>query len=107
MYQKINEKNFYGFASKPNVLIKFGATWCGPCKTADKILEEIGRENPDAVIVGVDVDESQSLAASLNITQVPFYVRMQNGKIVDKLYGLQAKSKCLELITEPEEKTNT
>lgn len=93
MYKKITEKEFYGFAEKPVVLIKFGATWCGPCKMADKILEEIGTEFPEAEIVSIDVDENPTLAGALNITSVPFCVRMENGKITEKAHGMQTKSK--------------
>jgi len=97
VYHKITEKEFYGFAEKPVVLIKFGATWCGPCKMADKILEQIAAEHPEAEIVSVDVDESPALAGALNITTVPFCVKMENGKIIDKAHGLQTKAKYMEM----------
>ena len=97
MYRKITEKEFYGFAEKPVVLIKFGATWCGPCKMADKILEQIGAEHHDAEIVSVDVDENPALASALNITTIPFAVRMENGKIIEQIHGLQTKAKYMQM----------
>ena len=41
------------------VLIDFWAEWCGPCKMIGPIIDEIGTEYQDRVVVGkVDVDNN-------------------------------------------------
>lgn len=44
------------------VIIKFGATWCGPCKRIKPVLDGFFLTSPDNVICcDVDVDESFDL----------------------------------------------
>ena len=40
------------------VLIKFFATWCGPCKKLQQNIEIVEKEFPDVVVVGIDVDDA-------------------------------------------------
>ena len=42
------------------VVVKFGATWCGPCVNLAPKLEQLASEyasNPNVVFASVDVDE--------------------------------------------------
>ena len=64
-------------------ITKFGATWCGPCKMADKILEKLKEECPEVEIVSIDVDADPDLASEQAITQVPTL-------IIDKCDGTPA-----------------
>ena len=43
------------------VLVKFGATWCGPCRATDAELTQLSQSGPWPV-VKIDVDEQPSLA---------------------------------------------
>ncbi len=44
------------------VIIKFGATWCGPCKKIKHVVDAFFATSPDNVICAdVDVDESFDL----------------------------------------------
>ena len=46
------------------VLIDFWAEWCGPCKMIGPIIDEIGKEYQDKVVVGkVDVDNNDETTA--------------------------------------------
>lgn len=60
--------------TKP-AMIDFYADWCGPCKTAGPILEEISKEYAGKItIYKVDTQVEQELAAVFGITGIPFFL---------------------------------
>ena len=61
------------------VLVMFGATWCGPCKTFKPKFQNISLENPDIVFAYCDVEETNALASELEIQSVPTVVSFFNG----------------------------
>ena len=79
-------------------LIKFGATWCGPCKLADKILEQVSADHPEAIIITVDVEECPQAATALGISNVPHNILSVNGNVEWAASGVQTKTKYLELL---------
>jgi len=78
---------------KPGVtMIKFGATWCGPCRTLAPTIVEIANEFAGkANVYDVDVDKEQMLAGEFGIRGVPATYFLKDGKIVNQLVGLQPK----------------
>jgi thioredoxin 1 len=63
------------------IIIKLGATWCGPCKKIAHVVEAFFSSTPDNVICAdIDVDESFDLYAYLKKT------RMVNGIPVMLVY---------------------
>ena len=61
------------------VIIMFGATWCGPCKTFKPKYQNLSLENPDIVFAYCDVEETSELAAELEIQSVPTVVGFFGG----------------------------
>jgi thioredoxin 1 len=48
------------------IIIKFGATWCGPCKTIDADVKDIFSKMPETVqCVMLDIDENPEIYAFL------------------------------------------
>jgi TonB family protein len=43
------------------VLLDFWTTWCGPCKEEIPVLEKLHRDNPDLMVLGVDVGEDAAI----------------------------------------------
>ena len=81
------------------VLVDFFATWCGPCKMAAPILEELAEEYKDKVVFGkVDVGEERELAQEFGIMSVPTVVLFKSGKPVDKMIGFPGKDGYKQLI---------
>ena len=90
-------KNTSEFTSLTNqgkpLLIDFYADWCGPCQTLLPIVSELAEENKDDVeIVKVNIDENPELAQKFQVRSIPALFFIKDGKIVDKIQGLQQKS---------------
>jgi len=56
-------------------IIDFYANWCGPCKIASPILEEIGNEYAGKIIIyKINTDQERELAQIFGITGIPSFL---------------------------------
>ncbi len=53
------------------VLVELWATWCGPCRTQAKILDELHREFPDVRFLAVDSGEDEATVRRF-VDETPF-----------------------------------
>jgi thioredoxin 1 len=71
------------------VLVDFAATWCGPCRMLEPVLDDLASEYADrAKVVRVDIDQSPELATSFGVSAVPTLVFFRDGEVVDRAVGL-------------------
>ena len=84
-------------SSKSKVVVKFGASWCGPCKAIAPILDEIAEENPELSIYEVDIEEEDDLVNDYGIRNIPTLIFFQDGAIKSKLVGMHQKEKILSM----------
>ena len=84
-------------SDKP-VLVDFNATWCGPCKMMEPILEELSEENDEYKFVSVDVDESENLAREYGIFSIPCLIVFKNGSEVTRNVGFINKEELENLL---------
>ena len=68
------------------VILKLGATWCGPCKKIKPVVDAFYASSPDSVICcDVDVDESFDLYAYLKskkmVNGVPVMMCYKKGNV--------------------------
>jgi len=69
------------------VVIDFFATWCGPCKTIAPAFEQFTTKYPDIVFLKVDVDESESIAESFNVSSLPTFLFLNKGNEWKQVLG--------------------
>ena len=79
-------------------VIDFWATWCGPCKLMNPILDEVEKENPDLTITRIDIDSDKDMVEQYNIQSVPTYIILKDGKEVDRVIGAKPKFAFLKRV---------
>ena len=70
-----------------NVVIDFFATWCGPCKRIAPTYEKLADALPNIVFLKVDVDESPDLVNQYDISAMPTFVFLKDGKEIKRVEG--------------------
>jgi thioredoxin 1 len=92
-FKKVLEEN-------ENVVIKFSAEWCGPCKALKPILDDLSTQYCDKVkFVEIDVENSDELTSEYKVRNVPTILYIKNGEVKDKSVGTVNKQVLTDKIT--------
>jgi thioredoxin 1 len=93
----IDSSDFETTVSTGTWIVKFTASWCGPCKAMKPIVEAVMKSAPANVkYVDVDVDENADIATKFGIRGVPTFVRIVDGEEVERHVGMMQKAKLEE-----------
>ena len=85
--------------SKTPVLVDFWVTWCGPCKMAEPILEELSETYKDKVLVAkLDVDQNPAQSQKYGVMSIPTTILFKDGKELGRQVGFAGKEKFEELM---------
>src|SRR5512137_1628532 len=78
------------------VIVDFTATWCGPCKMLDPLVEQLAQEwNGKVKVVKLDVDDNSNLAMQYGVMGVPTLLLFVGGNPVQRLTGFQPKDRIV------------
>jgi len=94
MALEITDANFEELVLKSDkpVVVDFWAVWCGPCRMVGPIVNEIGEDYKDRLVVGkVDVDNNPGISAKYGIRNIPTILFFKDGEVVDKQVGAVPK----------------
>lgn len=81
------------------VLIDFWATWCGPCKLAEPVLEELSEGYIDKVLIGkLNVDENPGNTQKYGVMSIPTTILFKNGQELGRQVGFAGKQAYEDLM---------
>ena len=88
-------------------IIKFGASWCAPCKALAPIIEEISQDErfKEIEFSEIDIDNDEDLLTEkYGIRNIPTLIMLnEEGEVMKRLVGMLPKEKIeqeiLELMT--------
>jgi thioredoxin 1 len=78
-------------------VVRFTASWCGPCKMLAKTLEDVQTNVPIEVI---DIDAQPEVAAEFGIRGVPTLVMMEDNMATKRLVGNKTKQELEAFIND-------
>ncbi len=85
---ELTDKEFEEFIKKGMVFIDFFAEWCMPCLMMAPVIDELSEKLGKKIKFGkVNVEDNQLLARKFNISSIPNFVLLKDGKPIEQFVG--------------------
>ena len=82
-------------------VLKFAASWCGPCRVLTDTIKNIDTEKVNDVIfaeINIENEEFDNICAELGIRGIPVLAYYKDGELKDKTTGLQSADAIISKI---------
>jgi thioredoxin 1 len=81
------------------VLVDFWAPWCGPCRMAGPIIENVAEKvQGKAKVFKLNVDENPQTPSQYGISGIPTILIFRNGSVQKQLVGVQPEAVYLDAL---------
>jgi thioredoxin 1 len=87
---------FEEIIKEPKAVLRFTASWCGPCKALAPIFDEVVAENPDIKVYVIDVDTHGEIASKFGVRGIPTIMKIENGTVLMQTSGARPKVEIQE-----------
>jgi thiol-disulfide isomerase/thioredoxin len=89
------------------VIIKFSASWCGPCKKLAPLVKKIAESQDKIELADVDIDKNSELCEEYNVNSIPHCVIKYGKRTSPAIVGFKPDKLVDELkeIMKPVEST--
>jgi len=75
------------------VVLDMWATWCGPCRVMEPVLDALAEAMAGRVrFAKLDVDENPRTAARFNVRSIPTLLVLKRGQEIDRIVGVKPKA---------------
>lgn len=97
---KLTEENFDRLSrSDRPMFVDFWATWCGPCRIMDPVVEKLAAKYSDRVLFGkVNVDEEMNISSRYQVFSIPTFMVFKNGQPMDAVIGAVGEASLERLL---------
>jgi thioredoxin 1 len=88
---EVTDENLDSIIHKyPLILIDCWAGWCAPCRMIAPMIEELAKKYRGRIVFGkLDVSQNMITANKFDVMAIPNLLIFKNGKLVDRIIGVQ------------------
>lgn len=95
----LTSKDFDDKVKSGTSFVDFWAEWCGPCKMAAPVIEELSEEYKEKLTVAkVDVDAEPDLSGKFGVMSIPTVILFKDGKEIGRQVGFAGKTGYVQLL---------
>ncbi|CCD23265.1 monothiol glutaredoxin GRX4 NDAI_0B02300 [Naumovozyma dairenensis CBS 421] len=75
------------------IVLYFYTKWAEPCHSTNELFDALNDEfrNENALFLAIDADINNDIISNLNVSIVPYFIFIQNGKLLEQLSGEDPK----------------
>lgn len=70
-----------------NVMVQYGATWCGNCRLTKPKFKRLSGENENITFVYVDAEKNVNSRGLAPVENLPTFAAFKNGKLLKAISG--------------------